>query len=277
VGSSGALIVTKSPQNRPAEGSSGSWFVRLLPLAVLAALAVLVFAMGWHRALSLEALVRWRSELDAFVQSHYPAALLGYVGLYIAVVALSVPGGLLMTISGGVLFGWLAGGIAAVIGGTIGATLLFMLVRYALGDFVRRRLGPRLSALAEGFREDAFHYLLFLRLVPVFPFSLVNLAPGLLGVRLSTFVAATAIGVIPATFAFATFGAGLDSVVAAQEAAHRACLAAARSDCRLDFSLKAALTPQLFAALSALGLVALIPVAVRRWRSRRRGASQSAL
>jgi uncharacterized membrane protein YdjX (TVP38/TMEM64 family) len=122
--------------------------------------------------------------------------------------------------------------------------------------------------LAEGFRADAFSYLLFLRLVPIFPFWLVNLVPALAGVRLPVFAAATAIGILPGTFAFAFVGAGLTSVITAQGTAYRACLAAGRSDCRLDFDLKAAVTPELLIALAALGVLALIPVVVKRLRAR---------
>jgi uncharacterized membrane protein YdjX (TVP38/TMEM64 family) len=249
---------------------------KLLPLAVIALLALAVYATGLHRELSLEALVRRRGQLEAFVQAHFATALAGYIGLYVVATALSVPGAVFLTLAGAILFGWLIGGIATLIGATVGATLLFLLARYALADLVRRRLGNRLTRLADGFRADAFSYLLFLRLVPVFPFWLVNLAPALAGVRLGTFVAATALGIIPGTFAYAVFGAGLDSVLAAQEAAYRSCLAAGGADCRLDFDLRAAITPQLFAALCALGLVALVPVLVRRWRARRQPRSSAA-
>ena len=122
--------------------------------------------------------------------------------------------------------------------------------------------------MAEGFRADAFSYLLFLRLVPIFPFWLVNLVPAVCGVSLATFAAATALGVIPATFAFAFVGAGLESVVVAQEAAYRACVAAGQTDCRLEFHLKTVMTPEIMAALAALGVLALIPVVVKRLRAR---------
>jgi uncharacterized membrane protein YdjX (TVP38/TMEM64 family) len=109
---------------------------------------------------------------------------------------------------------------------------------------------------------------MFLRLVPIFPFWLVNLVPALAGVSLRTFVAATALGMIPGTFAFTFVGAGLESVVAAQEAAYQACLAAGRPECRLNFNLKSVITPEILAALAALGVLALIPVVVTRWRAR---------
>ena len=144
-----------------------------------------------------------------------------------------------------------------------------MIATSAFGEHLVRRAGPLASKLAEGFRAEAFYYLLFLRLVPAFPFFLVNLVPALAGVRLSTFVAATGLGIIPATFAFAFVGAGLDSVIRAQGALYHACLAAGRADCRLDFDIKAAVTLELLVALAALGVVALIPLAVKRLRTRR--------
>lgn len=109
--------------------------------------------------------------------------------------------------------------------------------------------------------------------MPLFPFFLINLVAAIVGVRLSTFVAATGIGIIPATFAFAFLGAGLDSVIRAQGAVYNACLASGRADCRFDFDFKAAVTPELLGALAALGVLALIPVAVKRLRARRTASS----
>jgi uncharacterized membrane protein YdjX (TVP38/TMEM64 family) len=154
-------------------------------------------------------------------------------------------------------------------GASLGAVLIFLIARTAFGEHLARRFGPLIARLAEGFRRDAFNYLLFLRLVPAFPFFAVNLVSALAGVRLGPFVAATILGIIPATFAFASVGAGLDSVIAAQETAYRACIAAGRDGCRLDFDLSTAVTPQLIVALVALGVVALIPVVAKRMRARR--------
>ena len=112
------------------------------------------------------------------------------------------------------------------------------MAKSACGENLVRRAGPLAGKLADGFRADAFSYLLFLRLVPAFPFFLVNLVPALVGVKLSTFVAATFIGIIPATFAFSFLGSGLDSVIAAQEKIFRACLAAGRTDCHVQFDLR---------------------------------------
>jgi uncharacterized membrane protein YdjX (TVP38/TMEM64 family) len=151
------------------------------------------------------------------------------------------------------------------------------MARSACGESLVRRAGPLACKLAAGFRADAFSYLLFLRFVPAFPFFLVNLVPAIAGVKLRTFVAATAIGIVPATFAFAFFGSGLDSVLAAQEGPYRACLAAGRSECPIHFDIGALVTPQLLAAFAALGALALIPVLVKRLRARHARSSPAPL
>jgi len=256
--------------DKSAAGCEALRLRRMLPLIVIAVIAVAIVAMGWHRQLSFETLARHHAALRHFIAAHEVAALLAYVALYIAVVALSLPVGVYLTLTGGILFGALVGGAAAVVGATLGAIGIFLIAQSALGAQVARRAGPLAERLAENFRADAFSYLLFLRLVPIFPFWVVNLVAALTGMRLKTFAAATALGVIPATFAFAFVGAGLASVLTAQETAYHACLAAGRSDCRLAFQMKAALTPELFAALVALGVLALIPPLVRRLRARSR-------
>lgn len=255
-------------QTPQAEGPFQAW--RLLLIAAVLVLIGVVYAMGWHRQLSLETLVAHRAAIDGFLGEHRLASLAIFVALYIAAVALSIPSSLVLTISGGILFGIVVGALASIVGATIGATIVFLIAKSAIGERLVRRAGPLAVKLADGFRANAFNYLLFLRLVPVFPFWLVNLAPALFGVRLGTYVAATALGILPAAFAFAFFGAGLDSAIAAQETAYRACLAAGRADCRLDFELGQAATPELLAALVALGVVALIPVLLKRLRARRR-------
>ena len=241
---------------------------RFLPLIVVVAASAAVLAMGWHRQLSFESLVRHHEALRAFIAAHEVSALAAYVALYIAAAALSIPVGVFLTMTAGILFGAVVGGAASVVGATIGAICIFLIAKSAVGDYLVRRAGPLVQKLARGFRADAFSYLLFLRLVPIFPFWIVNLVPALVGVKLATFAAATALGVIPATFVFAFVGQGLDSVIAAQQAAYQSCLAAARPDCRLAFHINTALTPELLAALAALGMLALVPVLVRRLRAR---------
>jgi uncharacterized membrane protein YdjX (TVP38/TMEM64 family) len=246
---------------------------RLMPLIAVVLLAGLAYYAHDRSGLSLEALVRHRMAIDSFVTEHRALAVLAYIGLYIAAVALSVPGAVFLTVSGGFLFGLVIGASAAVIGATTGATLIFLVARTALGEPLLRRAGPRASQLAQGFRADAFSYLLFLRLVPAFPFFLVNLVPALAGVRLVPFVAATALGVIPASFVYAFAGTGLDSIITMQKNSYQDCLATGRPDCQMTFEARDILTPQLLGALAALSFLALVPVAVRRLRARSRASS----
>jgi uncharacterized membrane protein YdjX (TVP38/TMEM64 family) len=258
--------IPKTPQQAPSRRAVR----RLLPLAAILLLAGVVLATGLHRHLSFETLVRHHDAIHQFIAANLAAAIAIFAVLYIAVVALSIPGALILTLSGGILFGGLLAGAVVVVAATVGASVVFLIAKTAFGENLARRAGPVAEKLAAGFREDAFHYLLFLRLVPVFPFFLVNLVPALAGVNLGTFVTATAIGIVPATFAFAFVGAGLDSVVRAQGAAYQACLATGRADCRVDFELRMIATPELLAGLAALGVLALIPVLVKRLRARSR-------
>src|SRR5262249_27008746 len=140
---------------------------------------------------------------------HLVLALAIYLCAYAGVVTLSLPGATILTLAGGCMFGAsLATGVT-VIAATIGATLLFLAARTAFADLLRQRAGPWLTRLRDGFQENAFSYLLFLRLVPAFPFFVVNLVPAFFGMRLQSFVLATFIGIIPGTLVYASVGAGL--------------------------------------------------------------------
>jgi uncharacterized membrane protein YdjX (TVP38/TMEM64 family) len=252
--------------------SAVGWLKRLWPLLLLLAAGGFVYAMGWHRYLSLEELAENRSALRAMVDANMAFWLLAFIVLYAGVVALSLPGGAVLTIAGGFLFGWLLGGTASLIAATLGASVVFLIARSALSDVLAPRAAPWLARFRQGFHKNAFSYLLFLRLVPIFPFWLVNLAPGLLGVRFATYALTTFLGIIPGTFAFALAGNGLDSVIEAQEAAHQSCLAKmgaeGQESCPYALAPGALLTPELIAGFVALGLVALVPVAVKWFRRR---------
>src|SRR5690242_2540590 len=227
-------------------------FGRLAPLAIIAGLTAFALVMGWHRALFLPALLEHRAEVERFVSQHWIAAIATYVGLYIVVTALSLPCASFMTIFGGLVFGVVTGTVATVVGATAGATVIFLIAKSALGGWLVRRAGGRIEKVAEGFRADAFNYLLFLRLVPFFPFWLVNLVPALCGVPLRTFVIASALGMIPGTLAYAFFGAGLDSAIKAQNA-----------------------TLKLFAGLIALGVLSLVPVVIKHCKAKRTSSERT--
>jgi uncharacterized membrane protein YdjX (TVP38/TMEM64 family) len=223
---------------------------RLVPLLALAALIVAALYLRVDQYLTLDALRDNRAALLEFVQSHSVVAACAYVLAYVGVVALSLPGAAVMTLAGGFLFGVPLGATLTIIGATVGATLLFLIARSAAGDVLRERAGPFLARMSKGFRKDAFNYLLFLRLVPVFPFWAVNLAPALLGMRLEPFVAATAIGVVPGTLVFAAFGASLGQIF----------------DAGAEVRLEDVFSPTLIAALLGLGALSLLPVILRRLR-----------
>lgn len=244
-------------------------FWRLLPLIVAVLAAGAVFATGTHRYLKFEALVDHHERLLAFVEHHQSKALLAYMLVYIIAVTLSIPGAVFLTLLGGFLFGWLVGGAAASVAATIGATGVFLIATTSIGDALLRRAGPKVRAVANGFRADAFSYLLFLRFLPIVPFWITNLAAALFGVPLRTFVLATQIGLIPGTYAFAVAGSSLGGVLSSHHEARTACLAAGNLHCRLDFSIKSLLTPQLIAAFVVLGLLALVPVLVKRFYGHR--------
>ncbi|HHI82488.1 MAG TPA: TVP38/TMEM64 family protein [Rhizobiales bacterium] len=200
------------------------------------------------------------------------------MGIYVAVVALSLPGGLVLTLVGGFLFGWIIGGTATVIAATLGAVLVFEIVRTSLGEFLARKAGPWLSKLSDGFRKDAFHYMLFLRLVPVFPFWLINIAPALLNVKRSDYIITTLLGILPATYAFASLGAGLDSVIVKQRSIYEACVAAkGAANCTFSIDPRALVTGQMLFAFAALSLVALIPLIAKRLKGRINGGCQEEL
>lgn len=223
---------------------------RLWPLAVLAAGLALFLALGLDRYVSLDALRENRQALSEWVAAHRLLAMLAYMGLYAAMVAFSVPGALVATLTGGFLFGTLMGGTLTVIAATLGATIVFAAAKSALGDLLRAKAGSALQRMEEGLRENAFSYLLVLRLVPIFPFFLVNLAPAFLGVGLPTFIAATFIGIIPGTFVFASLGNGLGAVFDAGRS----------PDLGLIFE------PQIIGPILALAALALLPVIYRRFR-----------
>ncbi len=252
------------------QGGVKAWLKRFWPLIALVAAAAFVVAMGWHRYLTLQELVLRRESLRAAITDHTLLAFLAFMAIYAGTVALSLPGGAVLTLAGGFLFGWFWGGLASIVAATAGAIIVFLVARSALGELLAARAGPWLGRLRQGFQEDAFNYLLFLRLVPIFPFWLVNLAPPLLGVGLSTYVLATAIGIIPGSFAYSIAGKGLDSLIVAQQAAHQSCLAKMGPDaerlCPFVLEPRALLTPGLIAGFVALGVVALIPIAVKRLR-----------
>jgi uncharacterized membrane protein YdjX (TVP38/TMEM64 family) len=222
---------------------------RLLPLGLLVAAWIVFMLAGGYRYLTFSALARNHDWLCGLVQQWGILAAFVYIMVYTILVALSVPGGAVLTMAGGFLFGPWLGTLCAVVGATLGATGIFLAARAGLGGLAHRA-GPFIAKLETGFRADAFNYLLVLRLVFIVPFWLVNLVPALVGVKLRTYVLATFIGIIPATFVFASLGSGLANVVE-------------------EPGLAVLLRPSVLGPIAGLVILALVPVGYRHWRSKK--------
>ncbi len=231
-----------------AMAKSRETLIRLVILGLFATIVVAAIAFGLPARLSWAALAAHQTALHVFAARHPVVAASAYVAVYCGVVALSVPGGGVLTIVGGLMFGPWRGAALAVIGASSGAVLLFLLARSVLAAPLARRLGGFAERLREGLARDGFNYLLALRLVPVVPFWLVNLAPALLGMPLVPYAGATVLGIIPASLVFAGVGAGLGDVLAAGHA----------PDSGLLF------TPHVLLPLLGLAILALLPALWRR-------------
>ncbi|TNC12814.1 TVP38/TMEM64 family protein [Methylobacterium terricola] len=259
---------TPPPETGPEAVAAPAWrgWLRVLPLLALVALSLGLLFGGITRWFSVDQLLASRAYAKAWVADGfwraYACAYLAYVGTVIV----SLPVSVVMTTLCGFLFGPVLGALVSIASATTGAVIVFSIGRTAAGEVLLRRAGSRLGRLAEGFRRDAFSYVMVLRLLPVFPFWMTNLAPAIFGVRLRTFALATLIGISPGAFIYASAGAGVETVVAAHQAAKEACLVAGGIACDAALSLRAVITPQLIATLLGLGVLALLPVAWRRWR-----------
>lgn len=255
----------KRPENAAAERG----LLRFLPLALVLIAVAAIFATGLHRSFSFEAFIDYQDRLKQLVANRQLAMLGLYVLVYIAAVTLSLPASAFLTAIGGYLFGWLIGGTVAAVSATLGATSIFLIARTSLGEPFLSRAGPKVQSFAEGFQQRAFSYLLFLRLMPVVPFWLTNLAAAFFGIRLRKFVLATQLGMLPASLAFAFAGSGLDEVIEGERQARAQCLARGAPDCAVDFDAADLLTPELMIALAVLGVLALAPILYRHLPRRR--------
>ncbi len=259
-------MVDPQPEPHSPEKPARLW--RILPLVLLVLALGGIFATGLHRSFGFEAFLRYQTWLQDLAAAHRWAMLALFCLIYVTAVTLSLPVSAFLTTIGGYLFGWALGGIAASIAATLGATNIFLIARTSLGRPLLERAGPRIQGLAAGFRRQAFLYLLSLRLIPVVPFWLTNLAAAFFGMGARPFVLATQLGMLPISFAFAFAGSGLDEAMTRHEKLRADCLAAGRGECGVDFDAGSLLTPELMIALAILGILALVPVALKTWRRR---------
>lgn len=211
-----------------------------------------VFDLGQY--LSLESVKEHRARLLAFTEHRYPIAVALFILTYVVVAGLALPGAAILTLTGGFLFGSVWGTVFVNIGATIGATLAFLAARYLLRDWVESKFGKWLGPLQMGVVQNAFHYLLTLRLIPIVPFFALNLVSGLTRMSVRTYVSATALGIVPGSFVYAYAGRQLGSIN----------------------SLEEIVSPQVISAFILLGLLALTPVMYKRWSAKRAGSRQPA-
>lgn len=234
-----AAMITPVANHNESPGANLSKIAIVIGIA-LAIGAFFYFDLG--QFLSLTALKDNRDGLLAFTEANFPAAVGIFIVTYTLVAGLSLPGAVILTLAGGFLFGAVFATVFVNIGATTGATVAFLTARYVLRDTVEQKFGTWLSPFQEGFAKNAFHYLLTLRLIPLFPFFVVNLVSGLTRVSLGTYIAATAIGIIPGSFVYAYAGRQLGTIN----------------------SLKEIASPNVIGAFLLLGLLALVPVVYKK-------------
>jgi len=238
-----AMHVSVETQSAEETSSRG----KLIVLALFGAAIAAFFYFDLGRYLSLEALKANRDGLLAFTDEHYGAAVGIFVVSYCLLVAVSLPGAVFFTLAGGFLFGSLVGTLYVNLGATTGATLAFLASRYLLRGWVERKFGSRLGPIQEGFAKNAFSYLMTLRLIPIFPFFIVNMVSGLTRMNLGTYVMATALGIIPGSFVYAYAGRQLGTIN----------------------SLKEIASPNVLLAFTLLGLLALVPIVYQKWNAQK--------
>jgi uncharacterized membrane protein YdjX (TVP38/TMEM64 family) len=227
------------------DGADPGRIMRLAIAALFVGVVFAFFALDGQRYFHLETIKAHRDALLAFTDAHFVAALaIGFL-VYAGAAAFSLPVGLVLSLTMGFVFGRWVGTALVVVAATVGATIVFAAARYLFADWARRRMGAAGERINAGFTRNAWSYMLFLRLVPAFPFFLVNLAPALTDIPMRTFALATLVGIIPATFVFVNLGETLG---------------------RID-SLQGLVSAEVLGAFALLGLLALVPIAIHRYRS----------
>jgi len=237
----------------PSDNKSGGInFKKVIPLLIVAAGITAFFVMGFDAYLSFEALRDNRDDLIRWSEANQLLAIGSFMAIYAIAVALSLPGATIMTLAGGFIFGTFQATIYVVSAATLGALLIFILARYSLADFFKSKAGKAADKMEQGFKTNALSYLLFLRLVPLFPFWLVNLVPAFLGVPMRTFVIGTFIGIIPGTAVFCSVGNGLGAVF---EAGGVPDLSIIRQ-------------PEIIGPILALAVLSLVPIIYKKVKSK---------
>jgi uncharacterized membrane protein YdjX (TVP38/TMEM64 family) len=229
---------------------------RFGPLALIVVLFVAAFATGLADHISLEELRARGSALQSFAREKPVLCVAIYLAIYVGSVAISLPGALILSLTGGFLFGPIGGGFAAVTGATGGSTITYLVFRTAFGDMLRKKPTAFLARIEAGFKGDAFNYLLTLRLIPAFPLLVVNVAAGVMGVRARIFILASVLGMIPSSFVYAGIGAGLGHIFAKGG----------------PVTLETLFSPRIYLPIIGMGVLAFLPPLWRHWRNGRDAA-----
>lgn len=251
------MAETQDSDTPKTDKKAGFSLGRILPLALLAAGLAAFFIFDLNQFVSLDALKTHRETLQSWVANYGVMTAAIFMLVYALAVAFSVPGAVFITIAGGFMFGPYVGTVYVVIGATVGAVGVFLAAKYALGDMLRAKAGPAIKRMEAGFRENEMSYLLILRLVPLFPFWLVNLVPAFLGVSLRTYTIGTLLGIIPGAFVYALVGDGAGAVL----------------DAGGDLNLGIIFEPRFLAPIIGLAVLACIPIVYKKIKGRKDVAS----
>lgn len=234
------------------EKKQSSIWIKLWPVYLIALVMTGAWQLGVFQYLSLDTLRDQQDVLKGFVSENLILAVAIFIAVYAAATLFMLPGALWVTIAGGFLFGLVGGSLATIAGATLGASMLFFAAKTSIGSALRQRAGPFMTKMEAGFNESPFSYMFALRLIPVVPFPVANIAPALLGAKYREYVITTALGIVPGVVAYTwighSVGASLDP------------------DATQDlFGVVANFIP----AFAALGVVALIPVAYKKITGRK--------
>lgn len=221
---------------------------KYLPIAVLGIGLLLIIVFDVHKLLSFEVIGENYSLIRNYIEEQFLLSLIIFAVGYALVVAFSIPGASVLSLMYGALLGTLVSGMLIVVAATVGASMIFLAARYAFADTLKERAGPWLSKMQDGFNKNAVSYLLFLRLVPAFPFFVVNIVPAFMGVTLRTYIVTTFFGIMPGTFVFASIGNGIGYVLEQGKTP--------------DLSVLS--SPEILLPLAALGMLSLIPIAYKK-------------
>ena len=237
------------------EKTSKPIWVKLWPIYIILAGLAFAISQGWHTQLTPDTLGEKAVFLNTLVQENFWLVLLAFIAIYIAATVFMVPASAL-TVGGGFLFGLAIGAPATIIGATIGACILFIAAKSSIGEALKSVAGPFIGKMEAGFNESPLSYLFTLRLIPLFPFAVVNIAPAILGAKFRDYFLSTALGIIPGTIAYTWIGAGLrgtllDAAAAGQDVDVGALIGAAAKN--------------LIPAFFALAFVALIPAIYKKF------------